>query len=130
MSIKDLELSKLSLIALCVLAPLLGWLILGERGLLQLYHAEIERQEHLEKIRSLAEENRAMLAEIERLRSDMKYIESLARKELNMVKENETIYRFGNPIGQASRTVESETAGKGTGADDYAGSRIPDRQPR
>jgi len=98
-SVKGLKISRLVLIALCVFTPLLGWLVFGERGLLHLYRAEIERQEHMDRIRILTEENKAMMDEIERLRNDMKYIEHLARKELNMVKENETVYRFGDQAG-------------------------------
>jgi len=85
---------KLALIILCFLAPLLAWLGFGDRGLIHLYHKEMERQAHVEKIRQLAEENRSMLEEVRRLRNDMKYIESVARKELNMIKQNEVVYRF------------------------------------
>lgn len=123
MNIRNLNLSRMILIAACVLAPLLGWLIFGERGLLHLYHAELDRQEHMERIRVLAEENRAMMAEIERLRNDMKYIEYIARKELNMVKPNETVYRFRNSADRPEGPADPETAANEIGADDDSGSR-------
>jgi len=128
-SLKDLKFSKLILAALFILTPLLGWLIFGERGLLHLYRAELDRQEYMDRIRSLAEENRAMLAEIERLRSDMKYIEHLARKELNMVKNNETVYRFGEQTRRPAPPGPEATE-EDIGAGNDAGSKIPDRQPR
>jgi len=66
----------------------------GDRGLIRLYHAEMERQAYIEKIRNLIKENEELQREVQRLRSDMKHIESVARKELNLIKENEIIYRF------------------------------------
>ena len=54
----------------------------------------MERQARVETIRQLAEENQSMLEEIHRLRTDMEYIESVARKELNLIKQNEIVYRF------------------------------------
>ncbi len=72
----------------------MAWLAFGERGFLHLYDAEMERQAHIERIRRLAAENQALLEEINRLRTDIEYAESVARKELNLIKENEVIYRF------------------------------------
>ncbi len=85
---------KIPLIVLCLLIGLAAWLGFGEQGLIHLYRTEMERQAHLDKIRRLAEENQALLDEIKRLRTDMKYVESVARRELNLIKENEVIYRF------------------------------------
>jgi cell division protein FtsB len=78
------------------MGPLLAWLGFGERGLIQLYRKEIERQAYVEKIRRLAEENQKMLEEIHRLRTDLSYVEAVARKELNLVKPNELVYRFNH----------------------------------
>ena len=49
---------------------LLGYI--GDRGLIRLYNAEIERQAYIEKIRSLIKENEELLQEVQRLRNDMK----------------------------------------------------------
>ena len=46
-------------------------------------------------INDLEEKNRILTAEIRRLREDSKYFESVARRELGLVKANEIIYRFG-----------------------------------
>lgn len=85
---------KLPLIVLCFLVAIAAWLAFGERGFLHLYNAEMERQAHIDRIRRLAEENRALMEEINRLRNDIEYAESVARRELNLIKENEVIYRF------------------------------------
>lgn len=87
---------KVVLLVLCFVGPLLAWLGFGDRGLIHLYRKEIERQAYVEKIRRLAEENQKMLEEIHRLRTDLSYVESVARKELNLVKPNELVYRFND----------------------------------
>lgn len=81
-------------IAACIMGLLIGWLGFGDHGLIQLYRKEMERQAHVERIRELAQQNQRMLDEINRLRTDLKYIESVARKELNLIKPNEIVYRF------------------------------------
>jgi cell division protein FtsB len=85
---------KVPIIILCILAPLVFWLGFSEHGFVHLYRTEMERQAYTERIRQLTEENQALLVEIDRLRTDKKYIESVARKQFNMIKPNEVIYRF------------------------------------
>jgi cell division protein FtsB len=92
---KKRKLWKIPLIVICILSPIVAWLGFGEQGLIHLYHTEMERQAYNERIRQLTEENQALLDEIKLLRTDMKYVEDVARKHFNMIKENEVIYRFG-----------------------------------
>lgn len=80
---------------------IVAWLWYGENGFIHLYQTKIEREASTERIRLLTEENRVLLEEIHRLRTDMGYVESLARERLNLIKENEVIYRFGK--GDASK---------------------------
>ena len=82
------------MISLAILTPFLAWLGFGERGLFHLYRTEMERQVYIDRICLLAEENQSLLEEVNRLSTDMEYIESLARKDLNLVKLNEVVYRF------------------------------------
>ncbi|NQU13434.1 MAG: septum formation initiator family protein [Desulfobacteraceae bacterium] len=100
---------KIPLIILCLLIGIVAWLGFGEQGLIHLYRTEMERQAHMDKIRRLAGENQDLLEEIDRLRTDMKYVESVARRQLNLIKENEVIYRFekkeGGSSGLSSATV-------------------------
>ena len=73
---------------------LFAWLSFGRHGLADLYKMQKEKERYLFIIRDLKEKNRLLAAEIRRLRGDPKYLESVARKELGMIKENEIIYRF------------------------------------
>ena len=80
--------------ALLFLGLIVAWLGFGERGFIHLYRMEKERQAHLYRISNLEKKNQALLEEIKQLRSDKKYLESVARKELGLVKDNEVLYRF------------------------------------
>ena len=85
------KLWKIPLIVICTLGPIVAWLVFGKQGLLHLYHTELERQAYIERIRQLTEENQALIDEISRLRTDMEYVESFARKQFNMIKSKEVI---------------------------------------
>lgn len=81
------------------------WLIFGRQGLLDLYKMQKENERSLAVIKELEEKNKLLAAEIRRLRGDRQYLESVARKELGLVKDNEIIYRFKrewNDRGQGS----------------------------
>jgi len=88
------KLLKIPLIVLCLLFLSVVWLWFGEGGFARLYRSEAERQACIKRIHRLAEENQRLLDEVKLLRTDMKYVESVARRELNLIKENEIIYRF------------------------------------
>jgi cell division protein FtsB len=86
---------KFSLLALLFLGLVVAWLGFGERGFIHLYRMDRERQTYLEKINKLERENRELLDEIQRLRSDREYVENLGRREMGLLKEDELMYRFG-----------------------------------
>jgi len=90
------RLLKIPLIVLCLFVLSVIWLWFGEGGFARLYRSEAERQSCIERIHRLAKENQTLLDEVKLLRTDMKYVESMARRELNLIKENEVIYRFSN----------------------------------
>lgn len=85
---------KFSIAALVILGFIVAWLGFGERGFIHLYRMEKERQAYQERIQQLEEINQDLFDEINRLREDNDYIESIARKELGLVREDEIIYRF------------------------------------
>ena len=88
------HLLKILMVTFTFLALLAVWLGFGERGLFQLYRMGTERQDQIQRNRQLAEENQALMDEIERLRTDLEYMESVARKELGLIKDSEIVYRF------------------------------------
>ena len=48
----------------------------------------------MEKIHNLEKENQKLLEKINRLHTDKKYLESVARRELGLIKDDEILYRF------------------------------------
>ncbi len=94
---------------------LVAWLAFGERGFIHLYKMEAKRQRYQERIQLLERKNHELMREIERLRTDEAYIESVARKELNLLKEDETHFHFAeNPRGgvTVSPSPKSREAGQ------------------
>ena len=85
---------RVPVILICCAGLVAAWLGYGEKGLVHLYRTRMERQACRERIRRLAKENQALFDEVQRLRTDMTYVESVARKELNLIRKNEVIYRF------------------------------------
>ena len=73
---------------------LFAWLNFGRNGLAELYKIQKEKERCLAVLSDLREKNELLSAEIRRLRGDPKYLESVAREELGLVRENEIIYRF------------------------------------
>lgn len=108
---------KMPLIMLCAVIGVGAWLWFGDGGFVRLYRTESERQACIARIKALAQENQALINEIHRLRTDMVYVESVARRQLDLIKKNEVIYRFDAPAGEdAVEETRSEPGGMGKGS--------------
>ena len=75
----------------------------GQHGLLDLHKMRKEKDRSLAIMEELKEKNNLLAAEIRRLSEDRQYLESVARKELGLVKDNEIIYRFKRELGGSSQ---------------------------
>jgi len=86
---------RLMILGACFLLVLLFLVILfGEKGyydymFLKKQYAEIEKQNS-----KIEEEGRKTYEVIKRLKTDLDYIEEIARQELGMVLENEIVYQY------------------------------------
>lgn len=95
---------RLLMFAACFLLLLLFLVILfGEKGFydymfLKKQYAEIEKQNN-----DLEEEGRKTCVIIKRLKTDLDYIEEIARQQIGMVLENEIVYQF--PQGDHTESV-------------------------
>ena len=85
---------KFSFFIILFLGLIIAWLGFGERGFIHLYRMEKERQDYQERIRKLEKSNRELLDQIHLLKTDQAYMESVARRELGLVRDNEIIYRL------------------------------------
>jgi len=85
--------SVLLSISILVLTALLFFIIVSEHGLLDLRLLKQEKAKLVQENNRLTQENRAISIEIDRLKHDPAYIESIARQELGMIGENEVILK-------------------------------------
>ena len=73
---------------------ILFFTIFGDRGLLRIYHLNQEKQDIKRRLDDLKMENEKLKREIEALRTDRRYLESIARRDFGLVRQNEVIYQF------------------------------------
>jgi cell division protein FtsB len=84
-----------------LVATILGVTASLLHGAGQLRQLRGERQQFGEQTVLLLKQNRALRDEAARLKQDDLYLESLARRELGLVKPNEVVYHFRRPPRQA-----------------------------
>ena len=80
-------------ISVLLLLALFFFIIVSEHGLADLRFLKKERDRLVEENKKLARENQAISVEIDRLKHDSLYIESIARQELGMIGEDEIILK-------------------------------------
>ena len=76
------------------LAFILFFTVFGERGLLRIYELAKEQKKMEMKLAQTQASNQALVREIDALKKDRRYLETIARKELGLVHANEVIYQF------------------------------------
>jgi cell division protein FtsB len=95
--------------------------IIGERGAIHLWRLRGEKNRIDEQNYRLQKENEVLRQRILRIRHDNRYLEKLAREELNMARPGEVIYRFPNtkpdngrrnPLNEASSESRQSGAQK------------------
>lgn len=68
--------------------------VFSDKGLIKIYHLSKERDNIRAASAVIREENENLKEEINRLKTDKRYIEEVARKELGMVRQSDIIYQF------------------------------------
>jgi len=86
-------------------AFILYFTIFGERGLLRIYHLNKEKQQVQLRLEAIRGENMKLVREVEALKNDRRYLESIARRDFGMVRKNEVIYQF--PAQQKTEAVNT-----------------------
>ncbi|MBI5579927.1 MAG: septum formation initiator family protein [Deltaproteobacteria bacterium] len=79
--------------AVLLLIALLFFIVFSERGLAELSLSKKERDRIKEHNQQLTQENLRLGVEIDRLKNDPHYIESVARKEFGMIGQNEIVVK-------------------------------------
>jgi cell division protein FtsB len=73
---------------------ILYFTVFGDRGLLRIYHLNKEQLEVQKRLETLKGENLKLVREVDALKNDRRYLESIARRDFGMVRKNEIIYQF------------------------------------
>ncbi len=83
-----LILSSLLLLAMMALT------VWGDRGLLAMWRTQRELERLVREIEIVEQKNATVSREVQRLRSDLGYIEKIAREELGLVRPGEIVFEF------------------------------------
>ena len=87
------KLNILLSVSLLLLLTLFVFIIISEYGLADLRSLKKERDQLVEDNEKLSRENQAISIEIDRLKHDLDYIESIARQELGMIGKDDIILK-------------------------------------
>ena len=79
---------------LLLISVMIFFAFFGNKGLLQVYRLRKELKEIERTNMELQRGSERLRTEIENLRTNKKYIEELARRELGLVKKGEIVYQF------------------------------------
>jgi cell division protein FtsB len=86
---------KFYLLFLLAVVVVLGLILAySDHGLMRLRELQQKKQKIEADNEKLREENRRLLHQIERIKTDPRYIEDEARKKLGLIRPDETIYRL------------------------------------
>ncbi|TAN63138.1 septum formation initiator family protein [bacterium] len=97
---KRFNLKKTHIFLVGLLAVIL-FAIFGNKGFIDVYRLGIER-DGIKTFNKLIEiENKNLEKEIQLLKTDKRYIEHVAKKELGMIGKNEMLYRMPPPPASA-----------------------------
>ena len=76
------------------LAFILFFTVFGDKGLLRIYELRQDMAGIDERLNGTRLDNEKLKREIIALKSDRRYLESIARKDFGFVRANEVIYQF------------------------------------
>ena len=85
---------KMYFIPLGCLAFILFFTVFGDKGLLRIFELKQDKNKIEARLADSKTENEKMKREIVALKSDRRYLESIARKDFGLVRSNEVIYQF------------------------------------
>lgn len=92
-----------------LIVVMLGMTIFGDRGILHIWRANQQKAALEQQVLALEKVNAELRLEIDSLNNDLQTIESLARRELGMVRDDEQVYQFP-PDEQHYKSTSPDTA--------------------
>lgn len=76
------------------IAFILFFTVFGDKGLLRIYELKQDKNKIDARLAENRNDNEKLKLEIVALKSDRRYLESIARKDFGLVRNNEVIYQF------------------------------------
>ncbi len=77
-----------------IIIIILGYILFGNRGVLQRVNLEIEKQNMIEQVEEAEKETELLNKQLERVSNDDAFIEKIARERHGMIRTGETVYRI------------------------------------
>jgi cell division protein FtsB len=78
------------------LLAMMAFTIWGDRGLLAMWRTQRELERLVREIEIVEQKNATLSREVQRLHSDLGYIEKIAREELGLVRPGEIVFEFAD----------------------------------
>jgi cell division protein FtsB len=78
------------------LLAMMAFTVWGDRGLLAMWRTQRELERLVREIEIVEQKNAALSQEVQRLHSDLGYIEKIAREELGLVRPGEIVFEFAD----------------------------------
>ncbi len=88
-------------LAILFLVLLLLLIIFGDKGIVDLQRLKADREDLIGLNMRIERKNQELFREVNRLKSDPDYIESIARRELGLVGKKEVIFKSRQPAKNA-----------------------------
>ncbi len=85
---------RIYLIPAGCIAFILFFTVFGDKGLLRIYELRHDKNRIDTRLTDAKAENEKLKLEIVALKTDRRYLESIARKDFGLVRSNEVIYQF------------------------------------
>lgn len=85
---------RMYLIPAGCIAFILFFTVFGDKGLLRIYELRHDKSRINTRLIDAKAENEKLKLEIVALKTDKRYLESIARKDFGLVRSNEVIYQF------------------------------------
>src|SRR5919198_1804393 len=73
---------------------MMAFTVWGDRGLLAMWRTQYDLERLVREIEIIEQKNATLIREVQRLRSDLGYIEKIAREELGLVRPGEIVFEF------------------------------------
>jgi cell division protein FtsB len=85
---------KIYLIPAGCIVFILFFTVFGDKGLLRIYELKQDKTRINSRLSDAKNENEKLKLDIAALKTDRRYLESIARKDFGLVRSNEVIYQF------------------------------------